>query len=258
MRPRPSSYVCTALCLFFSFFSANAFTQEVPVQPRIAQAVDETNLTTLRGNTHPLARTLYDRGVAPASMPLDRMLLVLKRSPEQDADLVQLLDEQQDKSSSNYHKWLTPEEFGKRFGPADSDIQAVTAWLQTHGFKVNQVSKGKSVIEFSGTAAMVQESFHAAMHKYVVAGESHWANANDPQIPAALTRKPQLQQQAAASPTVLGPTRSIHRPATAADSPSETMATVKIHVTCASDQSPAALVATPRTFISGGLKTLQA
>jgi len=186
MRPRPSSYVCTALCLFFSFFSANAFTQEVPVQPRIAQAVDETNLTTLRGNTHPLARTLYDRGVAPASIPLDRILLVLKRSPEQDAALVQLLDEQQDKSSSNYHKWLTPEEFGKRFGPADSDIQAVTAWLQTHGFKVDQVSKGRSVIEFSGTAAMVQESFHATMHKYVVAGESHWANANDPQIPAAL------------------------------------------------------------------------
>ncbi len=120
-------------------------------------------------------------------MPLERMLLVLKRSPEQDAALLTLLDEQQDKSSPNYHKWLKPEEFGKRFGPADTDIQAVTAWLQTHGFQVNNVSKGRTVIEFSGTASMVQEAFHTEMHRYLVNGDPHWANASDPQIPSALT-----------------------------------------------------------------------
>jgi hypothetical protein len=74
----------------------------------------------------------------------------------------------------------------------------------------------------------------------------------------ALTTKPVPQQAAAASATVLGPTCSIHRPATAAERPRETMATVKIHVTCVRDQSPAALATTPRTFINGGLKTLQA
>lgn len=57
------------------------------------------------------------------------------------------------------------------FGPADSDIQAVTAGLQTHGFRVALVSKGRTVIEFSGTAAVVQEALHTAIHKYVVAGE---------------------------------------------------------------------------------------
>jgi Pro-kumamolisin, activation domain/Bacterial Ig-like domain (group 3) len=151
------------------------------------QAVDEASRTTLRGNTHPLALARFDRGAAPASMPLDRMLLVLKRSAEQDTALLRLLDEQQDKSSPNYHKWLTPEEFGKRFGPADADIQTVTSWLETHGFRVNQVSKGRSVIEFSGTAAMVSEAFRTQIHKYVVGTESHWANASDPQIPEALT-----------------------------------------------------------------------
>lgn len=187
MRPRSSSFVCAVLLISFLTFSGVTFSQEVPVQPRITQAVDDAALTTLRGNTHPLARARFDRGVAPPSMALDRMLLVLKRSPEQESALVALLDEQQDKSSSNYHKWLTPEEFGKRFGPADSDIQAVTSWLGTHGFKVNQVSKGRSVIEFSGTAAMVQDAFHTEIHKYVVGAESHWANAVDPQIPDALS-----------------------------------------------------------------------
>ena len=157
------------------------------VQPRITQAIDESTLMRLKGNTHRLARPEFERGAAPANLPMDRMLLVLRRSPEQESALTKLLDEQQDKSSPNYHKWLTPEEFGRQFGPADQDIQAVTSWLGSHGFQVAKVAKGRTVIEFSGTAAQVQETFHTAIHKYLVKGEEHWANANDPQIPKALT-----------------------------------------------------------------------
>ena len=192
MRPSPSSVLrlAVSLCCFFQFFSSISVQAQrdalAAPTPRVTQAVDDANLTTLRGNTHPLALARFDRGAAPASMPLERMLLVLKRSPEQDAALIALLDQQQDKSSPNYHKWLKPEEFGKRFGPADADIQAVTAWLQTHGFQIGEVSKGRSVIEFSGTAAMLQEAFHTEMHRYLVNGDPHWANANDPQIPSAL------------------------------------------------------------------------
>jgi hypothetical protein len=192
MRPSPSSLLrlVVSLCfasLVFASINLQAQRDSVPAQvARIVQAVDDANLTTLRGNTHPLALARFDRGAAPASMPLERMLLVLKRSPEQDAALISLLDQQQDKSSANYHNWLKPEEFGKRFGPADADIQAVTAWLQTHGFQIAQVSKGRTVIEFSGTAAMLQEAFHTQMHRYLVNGDPHWANATDPQIPSAL------------------------------------------------------------------------
>ena len=57
---------------------------------------------------------------------MQRMLLVLKRSPEQESALRQLLDDQQDKSSPSYHKWLTPEEYGKQFGPSDADMQTIT------------------------------------------------------------------------------------------------------------------------------------
>jgi subtilase family serine protease len=81
------------------------------------------------------------------------MLLVLKRSDEQESALRKLLDDQQDKASPNYHKWLTPEQFGRQFGPADQDIQTVSSWLQMHSFQIGQVTKGRTVIEFSGTAA---------------------------------------------------------------------------------------------------------
>lgn len=156
------------------------------LRPLITQRVDESQLTTLRGNTHPLARPEFDLGTAPASLPMKRMLLVLKRSPDQETALRQLLDDQQNKASPNYHQWLSPEQFGQQFGPADADLQIVTAWLQSHGFEVGS-TKGRTVLEFSGSASQVEEAFHTSIHKYIVNGEQHWANASDPQIPTALT-----------------------------------------------------------------------
>ncbi|MFY9732722.1 MAG: Ig-like domain repeat protein, partial [Candidatus Acidiferrales bacterium] len=173
--------------LFVVLFPAFSLAQTAPPKPAlIKQPIEESKLTVLRGNTYPLALAKYDRGAAPASLPMQRMLLVLKRSPELEASLDALLDQQQDKSSANYHAWLTPEQFGQQFGPADADIQVITSWLQLQGFQVAKVSNGRTVIEFSGTAAQVQNSFHTEIHKYTVNGADHWANASDPQIPTAL------------------------------------------------------------------------
>jgi pro-kumamolisin-like protein/Big-like domain-containing protein len=185
LATRKSVQFSLAAVLFTLVVPASA--EQPPVLPLITQRVDETQRTVLQGNTHPLARPQYDRGAAPPNLPMNRMLLVLKRSPAQESALLSLLDDQQDKASPNYHKWLTPESFGKQFGPADQDIQTVTAWLQSHGFQIGRVAKGKNIIEFSGVASQVQETFHTAIHKYVVNGEEHWANASDPEIPTALT-----------------------------------------------------------------------
>ena len=160
-------------------------TSAVVPRPLITQAIDETQLTTLKGNVHPLARPQFDLGTAPATLPMERMLLVLRRSADQETSLRTLLDNLQDKNSPNYHKWLTPEQFGAQFGPTDSDMQTITSWLQSHGFQVG-TTKGRTVLEFSGSASQVAETFHTSIHKYLVNGEQHWANATDPQIPTAL------------------------------------------------------------------------
>ncbi|MGO8732816.1 MAG: protease pro-enzyme activation domain-containing protein [Terriglobia bacterium] len=170
--------------IFFSSLASWAQTANVP--GRVTQAVDLENLVTLRGNTHPLARAEYDQGAAPDSLPMERMLLVLQRSAEQETALRKLLDEQQIKSSPNFHMWLTPEQLGEQFGPVDADIQAVTDWLGSQGFEVSRVAAGRTVIEFTGTGGAVRQAFHTEIHKFTVNGDEHWANANDPQIPAAL------------------------------------------------------------------------
>jgi subtilase family serine protease len=165
---------------------ALAAAQQNRIPARITQPIDTTNLTRLKGNVHPLARAQFDRGPAPASLQLNRMLLVLKPSADQEAALEELLDQQQDTSSPNYHAWLTPEQFGKEFGPADADVQKIVDWLESQGFQVQGVANGRGVVEFSGSAGQVENAFHAGIHRYAINGESHWANATDPQIPAAL------------------------------------------------------------------------
>jgi len=189
MQNRWSSAIKVSL-VFFSLLicslSLSAQSQNTRT-PLIQSAVDEGNLTTLKGNVHPLANAKFDQGAAPDSLLMDRMLLVLKRSSTDEAALRKLEDDQQSKSSPNFHNWLTPEQFGTQFGITDADLQIVTAWLQSKGFQVNRVAAGRMVIEFSGTAGQVHSVFHTEIHKYVVNGESHWANASDPQIPTALT-----------------------------------------------------------------------
>jgi Pro-kumamolisin, activation domain/Bacterial Ig-like domain (group 3) len=183
---RATRLVACALVSFTAFTIQPLPAQESTTRSMIVQSVVERQVAVLKGNTHPLARAEFDRGAAPGNLPLQRMLLVLKRSAEQESALRKLLDDQQDKNSPNYHKWLRPEEFGRKFGPPDQDIEIVTGWLQSHGFQVAQVAKGRTVVEFSGSAAQVQEAFHTPIKKFVVNGEEHWANAADPQIPMAL------------------------------------------------------------------------
>jgi hypothetical protein len=170
----------------FSLVALRASAQATYAQPRIAAAVDDTKLTVLRGNTHPLARPQFDRGPAPASLPMQHMLLVLQRSPAQEAALESFMAQQLDRSSPEYHHWLTPTEFGQMYGPAQQDINVVTKWLGAHGFQVEKVGAGRTVIQFSGTAAQVQAAFHTQIHQYVVRNEQHWANSSDPAIPTAL------------------------------------------------------------------------
>ncbi|MGB4784836.1 MAG: protease pro-enzyme activation domain-containing protein, partial [Candidatus Acidiferrum sp.] len=180
---RPGALLLVSI-LVFPVGRTAAQTTNVPA--RITQAVDEKNLVVLPGNVHPLARSEFDQGPVADAQPIKRILMLLRRSPDQEALLRQLLDDQQSKSSQNYHAWLTPEQFGKQFGPVDADIQTVAQWLTSQGFTDIEVGPGRTVIEFSGNVGQVRNAFHTQIHHFVVNNEERMANASDPQIPAAL------------------------------------------------------------------------
>ena len=185
--PRASFSFRTHLCLvLFAVLAGNAAFAQSTSSTRITQPIDEQQRVTLKGNVHPLAQPRYDQGAVPDSLPAERMLLLLRRSPEKETALRQFLQDVHTPGSPSYHQWLTPEEFGKTYGPEDADVSAVTAWLQSHGFSVARIGKGKTAIEFSGNAGQVRDAFHTEIHAYRIRGVEHHANNRDPQIPAAL------------------------------------------------------------------------
>src|ERR1700683_2347435 len=117
MRPKTLFAIqCIALLTLVSIPALQAFAQSNDVQPRITQAVDETKLTLLKGNTFPLARREFDQGAAPPSQAMETMMLGLKRSPAQEAALEKLMAEQLDRSSPNFHKWLAAGEVWWQLG----------------------------------------------------------------------------------------------------------------------------------------------
>ena len=115
------------------------------------------------------------------------MTLTLRSTPAQSAALRELLDRQQDPASPDLHRWLTPEQYGSRFGLNQGDISKVTAWLESAGFHVEGVPASQNMITFRGTAQQVESALHTEMHRYVVKGERHFANAGEPSVPAALS-----------------------------------------------------------------------
>ena len=168
-------------------FGIGFFSPAGVAQDRVTSPIDNSRLITLQGNRNPLAQPSFDHGAVAAGFPAERMMLVLRRSAEQDAALQEFLQSVQNPSSRLYHQYLTPEQFGEQYGISVSDLGAVSGWLRSQGFTVKPAAAGRMAIEFSGTAGQVESAFHTAIHSYVVNGEQHYANASDPEIPAALT-----------------------------------------------------------------------
>ena len=187
MHPALRSISFAALALaFVAGIPAPANAQSGSPRPLVTSDVDETRMVRLAGNTRPEVTLENDRGAVEDALPVEHLLLQLRRDPETEQALDQYMAELQDKNSSNYHRWLTSAEFGEKFGAAPADIEAVTRWLTSRGFEVNFVYSGGMAIDFSGTAGQIRDAFQTELHNLDVLGVRHLANIRDPQIPAAL------------------------------------------------------------------------
>jgi len=153
---------------------------------RISGPIERTKTVVLKGNINPEAQPQFDRGPIDSSLKLDLMTLALKPTPLQQANLERLLNEQQDRLSPIYHRWLTPEQYAERFGVSPKDISKVKAWLESQGFAVTYVARGRNWLTFSGAAAQVSKAFRVEIHRYEVDGVTHFANATEPSITVAL------------------------------------------------------------------------
>lgn len=155
-------------------------------QSRIAQAIDASQFAPVRGNVHPMARPESDRGRVGVNETISGSV-DFRLSAQQHADLNTLLAQQQDPSSPLYHKWVTPEQYGSRFGLSTGDLAKVTDWLQSQGLTVTRVARAGTAVFFAGTAGQVEYAFHTELHNYFVNGKMKYANASVPSVPVALS-----------------------------------------------------------------------
>jgi subtilase family serine protease len=154
--------------------------------PASGAAVAATAMVSLPGHVHRLAQPQFDLGEAPSSLAMGGLEIIFAKTAAQERALGQLLAAQQDPKSPEYHHWLTPAQYGTRFGASDATVTALMQWLEANGFKVDALPPNRAQLRFHGTKAQVEAAFHTEIHLFDVNGTRHYANVTDPQLPAAL------------------------------------------------------------------------
>lgn len=175
--------VAVGLCVTLA---TTALAETPKIAPRVTAKIDNAQRTTLVGHVRPFLSLGTDNGRVSDSQKTGPIMLMLSRTPAQQAALDALVDQLHNKNSASYHQWLTPVEFGARFEPADSDVAAVKTWLQSEGFTILDVVPSKTHISFTGTVGQLRAAFGVDIHKISINGESHVATVSEPSVPAAL------------------------------------------------------------------------
>jgi uncharacterized protein (TIGR03437 family) len=150
------------------------------VRDRILSKPD-ARLTALKGQRRPEAIAPNDQGPVDPALRIDYATLYLKPAPGLEA----FLADQQNPSSPDYHRWLTPEQFGERFGVSANDATQIVSWLQSQGLTVHDIARGRHWITFSGTATRVAKAFYTEFHRYRINNVLHYANSTEISLPAA-------------------------------------------------------------------------
>jgi len=119
----------------------------------------------LHGHVPPaIARLkLQSTGGLPST---NRLHLAIGLPLRNQAALAVLLQQLYDPASTNYHRYLTPEQFTEQFGPAEQDYQKVVAFARVNGLAVTGTSANRVLVDVSGSVADVERAFRVTMRTY--------------------------------------------------------------------------------------------
>lgn len=169
--------------LIFAVFGALAPAQRVD---RLAAGIQNHDKTRLRGTRNALVEQLPSEGPLDDAERVGGISLRFRPTAQQQEELDQLLADQQNPWSAHYHEWLTPEDFGDRFGLSNGDYGRVREWIEGQGFRVENAARSRTHITFSGTAAQVRAAFLTDMHRFRVGGKLRYANVDEVALPKDL------------------------------------------------------------------------
>ncbi|HVA83924.1 MAG TPA: protease pro-enzyme activation domain-containing protein [Candidatus Binataceae bacterium] len=142
-----------------------------------ASAAGGAGTVKLTGN-HPVE--LVRLGPVVHADPAMELRLTLVLGIHDQAKLDQLLADQQNPSSSDYHRWLTAAQFNQRFGPTRTQTDAVVRWLESRGLRVKSINRLGRTIRVVANVTQAEAAFATT----IVTSGANFGNASDPAVPA--------------------------------------------------------------------------
>lgn len=129
-------------------------------------------------------RGAHDRGALADSTPVH---LVVTLQPRNTADMQAAVEAVSTPGSPLYRHYLSPEQFGARYGASDAEISAVTEGLRALGLRPGPVAANHLSIPVDTTAGQVDRALHTPLHSYTTPqGRAAYANTRAPSLPSTI------------------------------------------------------------------------
>ncbi len=152
---------------------------------RLAARADQNSPSSLNGNIVPrIAQAQF----LQASDPNQQLNLSIGLQLRNASDLNSLLSALYNPQSSQYHQYLTPDEFEQLFAPTSDEVQQVVAYLQSQGLTVQSVASNNLLIDATGTVGAAQQAFNTQINNYQMGGQTFYANATPPSVPSSISQ----------------------------------------------------------------------
>src|SRR5262249_13863562 len=138
-----------------------------------------SNGYTIANNTPGFIKKATDLGAADPSSVIT-VTAWLKLHNENQLD--QLVHQQRQKGSANYHKWLSQGQFDASYSPTSQEAKSVQNFLSAHNLSVVTVAENNWYVKVQGTVGDIQKAFHVQIHNYKLNGATYRSNTGNPNV----------------------------------------------------------------------------
>ena len=107
--------------------------------------------------------SLQPTGQVPATNRLHLAISLPLRNKEVLTNLLQRL---YDPASTNFHRYLTPQQFTEQFGPLEQDYQKVIDFAKTNGLAIDGTSGNRLLLDVSGKVSEIERAFQVTLRTY--------------------------------------------------------------------------------------------
>jgi hypothetical protein len=71
-----------------------------------------------------------------------------------------------DPASTNYHRFLSPEQFAEKFGPTEQDYKTVIEYAKARGLNVTRQYSNRVVLDVEGSVSDIEKTLHVTLRTY--------------------------------------------------------------------------------------------